>query len=193
MRKNIIILGTSRSGKTKLAVKISRELNYNIIGTDSLVSAFENTYPNMGISHKIRDGSSTRNLEPFLTNYIKSLNSSFNRKIGLNFIIEGAYINWEKIHDSYISKNFVLILLGTNYDSAEEYYTNIRKYDTENEWTYYLSDAELLSYCKNLKNENDRLKNIIKNEDIMYYNTAFDREKVFERIILDLKTKIEQF
>lgn len=193
MRKNIIILGTSRSGKTKLAVKISRELNYNIIGTDSLVSAFENTYPNMGISHKIRDGSSTRNLEPFLTNYIKSLNSSFNRKIGLNFIIEGAYINWEKIHDSYISKNFVLILLGTNYDSAEEYYTNIRKYDTENEWTYYLSDEELLSYCKNLKNENDRLKNIIKNEDIMYYNTAFDREKVFERIILDLKPKIEQF
>lgn len=190
MRKNIIILGTSRSGKTKLAVKISRELNYNIIGTDSLVSAFENTYPNMGISHKIRDGSSTRNLEPFLTNYIKSLNSSFNRKIGLNFIIEGAYINWEKIYDSYISKNFVLILLGTNYDSAEEYYTNIRKYDTENEWTYYLSDAELLSYCKNLKNENDRLKNIIKNENVMYYNTAFDREKVFEHIILDLKNNV---
>lgn len=72
--KNIIIFGTSRSGKTQLAKLLSTKLNYSIVMVDSLVSAFQNSMPELEINHTNRDGKSINNLEPFLLAYIKSIN-----------------------------------------------------------------------------------------------------------------------
>lgn len=50
--KNIIIFGTSRSGKTQLAKLLSTKLNYSIVMVDSLVSAFQNSMPELEINQQ---------------------------------------------------------------------------------------------------------------------------------------------
>ena len=49
--KNIIILGTARSGKTTLANMLHKEYNYSIVSIDSFVSALRDGFPNLGIAH----------------------------------------------------------------------------------------------------------------------------------------------
>lgn len=64
--KNIILMGTSRAGKTSLAIELSKKLGYNFISIDSLVYAFGEVYPELGINHSNRDGTSVKNLSKFL-------------------------------------------------------------------------------------------------------------------------------
>jgi adenylate kinase family enzyme len=37
MKRNILIFGTGRVGKTTLAKKLNEELNYSVIGTDDII------------------------------------------------------------------------------------------------------------------------------------------------------------
>jgi len=49
MKKNVLIFGSSRAGKTTLTRKICQELGYNIVGTNSFVDALIQAYPQLGI------------------------------------------------------------------------------------------------------------------------------------------------
>ena len=74
IKKNIVIYGTSRSGKTTLANIIKGEMRYSVISTDNIVSAFQNGMPELEITHHNRDGKSVKNLQNFLEAYMHSLN-----------------------------------------------------------------------------------------------------------------------
>ena len=89
--KNIILMGTSRAGKTSLATEISKKLGYNIVSLDSLVSAFGKVYPELGINHANRDGTAVKNLSKFLWAYIKNLVYFQN----VNYVFEGAYFDMD--------------------------------------------------------------------------------------------------
>ena len=92
--KNIILMGTSRAGKTSLAIELSKKLGYNFISIDSLVYAFGEVYPELGINHSNRDGTSVKNLSKFLWAYIKNLAYFENA----NYVFEGAYFDVEDIN-----------------------------------------------------------------------------------------------
>jgi len=129
VKKNIIISGTSRSGKTTLAIKISKKFNYSVVGLDPIVSAFEQSFPQLGITHSNRDGTSVKNLELFLFNYMAINGSSNKAKRGLNFIYEGSYFDWEKLIQERIRKKYIVIFLGCNYSTEDEYFHKIRQND----------------------------------------------------------------
>lgn len=190
--KNIIIFGSSRSGKTELAKRLSKELNYSIIMVDSLVSAFQNSMPELEINHSNRDGKSIKNLEPFLLAYLKSINKIDKKARNINYVIEGSYFDFDKVIE--LSDKFVVIILLNQLDSPKEYYDMLKKYDKPHDWTYNLSDEELLEYCKNLYSHNQYLIKKCNEKDIKYYNTAIDRDKIFDKILLDTKENLnDQF
>ena len=192
IKKNIIILGTSRSGKTNLAVKMAKKLNYSIISTDPIVTAFEKTFPSLNINHDNRDGQSVNNLEEYLLNYMKSTGGSSKALKGLNYIYEGAYFNLQTLLKKEIQEKYIIIALCCTYDSPSEYYKQIRKHDFVDDWTKYVSDDELQVYCENIYKNNIYIKNFCQEHKITFFETSLHREKVFKKIIKYAKKRVHK-
>lgn len=187
MRNNILIFGSSRSGKTMLAKKINKKFNFNIIMTDSVVSAFEKGMPNLNINHTNMDRETLVTLKPFLDAYIKSLNNYNNRQRDINFVIEGSYLDLESYKDY---SKFCRVVLVNSLPTYMDYYNQLKKYDKEYDWTSQISDEDLLEYCKNLKKDNDRIIKYCKENNIRYFDTSSNRESVLDSIVNELSDNI---
>ncbi len=68
MYKNILIIGTARSGKTTLAKKLAKEKGYSLISIEDIVSGLE-AYPELQIHHDGDVFDTARRLAPFLIKY----------------------------------------------------------------------------------------------------------------------------
>ncbi len=188
MKKNILLYGSSRSGKTTLSKLLNKKFNYNVIALDSFVSAFSRAIPQLDINHNRADGVVVNNLKPFLWEYINTINKSNNKKRDIFYCVEGAYYD---INDLYSNKdNFIIVILAENLDSPKQYFDKMRKFDKEYDWTYKLSDEDLMNYANNLYKDNNRIIQFCKNNNMKYYDTSKNREDVFNQILQDLEYEI---
>jgi NADPH-dependent 7-cyano-7-deazaguanine reductase QueF len=67
----------------------------------------------------------------------------------------------------------------------------MKKYDTEDDWTYWVKDDELMSDAKYIINKNRIFNEKFKKYGIKSYETSQNREQVFNEIISDLKETLE--
>lgn len=185
LKKNIIILGPGRSGKTSLANLICKKMGYNIVKVDDLVCAFERVYPSTNISHSIDRQIASKAFYPFLQELLIEYNRSHNVKNNLNYVIEGTYIDLESLVSHPKLDNF--IVLGLHYSSLteEEIFDNIRKYELPQDWTYHLTDEQVRAKVKKLKKENDEYKQLFDLYGIVNYDTSDNRNAVFNEIMSD--------
>lgn len=188
MDKNILIIGAARSGKTTLARNISKKYNYNLISLDDIISGFEGI-PNSNIKHDGNEIETSKNFSKFLKVYLKELSEGPNYYNNCKFVIEGTHIDFEEIIP-YINNNlkdkYEIIGLTYNNISEKELYENIKKYDTEDDWTYYNSDEELLGNVKYFLERNKFFNDKFKKYNIKTYDTSFDRNNIINKVINDL-------
>ena len=109
MKRNIVIFGSSRSGKTTLAKRLSKELNYSYLSMDRIVTGFQFGMPELNINHDDRSGNVVKILSPFLLNFIKSLDSNSLKKDDIYYVIEGAYLDIEEFIEFFKKRNILLI------------------------------------------------------------------------------------
>ena len=204
--KNIIIAGAGRAGKSTLARKISEELNYFVINNDKLISTFGEAYPHLGI--RIGNGEkNTENIAPFLGHFLGMFSSADGRGLlpyshgavkGNRFVMEGGYFNFEEIFPilktygiEELKENFILIGLVQNKKTAEEFFDDLRKYDTEDEWTYGINDDELRELINQdfIPSNQSMTEHLVK-YGFTIYDTSEEREQVFNQIIKDIKSKL---
>lgn len=183
MKRNLIIFGSSRSGKTTLAKKIAKEFNFNYIAVDRIVTGFQYGMPELGISHEDRTGKTVELLSPFLLNFIKSLDSSNLKQDDIFYVFEGAYFNIEECFQFFRKRNILIIILLQTELNEYELFNNIRKYDCESEWTAKMSDVDLIDYCKNVVEFNKYIKNICEQHNFKYYDTSFNRDVIIDKVI----------
>ena len=190
IRKNIIIYGCSRSGKSTLARKISHKFNYNMISLDSIITAFQFGMPELNINHNRRNSQLLDEVSGFITSYIRSLNHITKRTIDINYVIEGCYLDMDRFLAQFNKDKFIIIILG--YDGTpQQLYNDIRTNDTENDWTNSLSNSELLDYCELVINNSKQIKKYCKKNNLDYYDMSGDRtEKIF-KIIDEIRIKNE--
>ena len=123
MKKNILIIGAARSGKTTLAKKLSKEKGYNLISIDNIVSGFE-AYPELEIKHDGNDSLTSSNLAPFLIKLFTELSEGSAFYDDVKFVIEGTHIDFEKImpflqNDKYREKYAVYYYNSWQNDNHE--------------------------------------------------------------------------
>jgi hypothetical protein len=191
LKKNILISGAGRAGKTTLAKKISDELNYFAISTDELITMFVRAYPHLGIDYADYKQTAA-NLAPFLGHYLGVLT----HKHGNKFVIEG-YFDFDKIlpilelyEKNDLNEHFLHIGLIYPNQTTEGLFNDIRKYDTEDDWTYNISDDELknhvnisIEYSKNFRDEFQMYAPVI-------YDVSSNREQVLDKIVNDIKAML---
>lgn len=203
--KNIIIVGSSRAGKTTLAKKINEELNSFVISLDKLVANFQGAYPQLDIRLNWDREKTTEHLAPFLGHFLGAFSSGQGSTYELNlqahavkgnrFVLEGGYFHFEKISSvlktygiKELKDHFLLIGLVQNEKTADEFIRDFKKYDTKDDWTYGLSDDELRRY---VNQDAIPFTQTITEDLIKYgfrvYDTSENREQVLSKIIEDIK------
>ena len=191
--KNILILGPSRAGKTTLTKKLNDELKYSIVNFDNLVHAFENSFPQLGICFGEEGINTAANMAMFLTHYLRALSWRSNQKNGIKFAAEGGYFDFDnimqKMNEYEMTKDFIFIGLVYNNKTAEEFYNDIRKNDTTDDWSYNCDD-DTLKKCAEIFVEDSKLMyEKFKEHNFMIYDVSENREHVLSKIINDVKLK----
>ncbi len=204
--KNIIIAGPSRAGKTTLAKRLSEELGFFVISLDKLVATFEGAYPQLDIRLNWDREKTTENLAPFLGHFLGAFSSDTGSAYGLNlpahavkgnrFVLEGGYFNFDKITPilkmygiDELKDRFILIGLVQNKKTADEFFNDFRKYDTEDDWTYALNDENLRGVGEEAVTFSRTMTDHLVKHGFTIYDTSTKREQVFDNIIDDIKSK----
>ena len=186
MKKNILIIGAARSGKTTLAKKFVKEKGYSLVSIDNIVSGFE-AYPEIGICHNGNDIKVSSKLAPFLIKYFIELSEGNTFYDGINTVIEGTHIDFEQImtflQSEKYKEKYDVIGLTYNYINKDELYNSIKKYDTEDDWTFWCNDDELKGNVEYFLERNKFFDEMFKKYNITTYDTSFDREAVLSSII----------
>jgi hypothetical protein len=202
--KNIIIAGCGRNGKTTLARRINEELNYFVISLDKLMTAFGKAYPQLDIRIAWDYEKTTANIAPFLGHYLGMLSSGQGYADDLNlrthavkgnrFVLEGGHYDFEIISSilklygiEELKNSFILIGLVQNKKKEDEYFNDLRKYDTEDEWTFSFDDDELRKFSKMSVDWNREMTDYLLKYGFTIYDTSTDREQVFNQIMKDIE------
>ena len=204
--KNIIIAGPSRAGKSTLAKKINEELNYFVINLDKLVATFQGAYPQLDIRLNWNREKTTDNLAPFLGHFLGMFSSVDGRGLlpyshgavkGNRFVLEGGYLNFDKILPilktygiEELKDNFLLIGLVQNKKTVDEFVSDFKKYDTEDDWTYNFSDADLREVSEDAISFSRSMSDHLGKYGFTIYDTSMEREQVLDQIVEDIKSKL---
>lgn len=186
MYKNILLIGAPRVGKTTLSRKLNKEFGYNLINLDNIVYSLEQNYPDL-IKESDNDIEKSIKLAPFLITYLNELADGPNFYDGIKYVIEGVTIDFEKIMPVIDKNKYIVIGLTYNLITPEDLYNNMKKYDTEDDWTYYCDDNDLLNNAKLFVESNKYFDNKFKEYNIKSYDINNNREEVINKIIDDLK------
>ena len=187
---NLIILGTSRCGKTMLANMIStRLIGYSKISIDNLKNAFKNVYPELDVGFSKNKGNAK--FENFLEQYYESCIYKDNKN-GSFYIIEGGGISEETIINLAHKQNTRVIFLGKASIDPNEYARQIRQYEFSYDyggWTKRLSDDTLANWCADWVRKSNKYREFCNKQGFEFYDTSENQVEVLERIIYSLKWK----
>jgi hypothetical protein len=197
--KNILIFGPSRAGKTTLAKRLQIEFGFNIVNWDILIHAFARAFPQLEINFD-GDGEKTdKNITPFVAYYLCELarHSNYN-KTGSKFVADmSCYVfdtlfslmEWrlsDMDDDLNLHEEFEFIYLGSS-RTGEELFSDVKRYDTNDDWTYYSSDDELRSWCEAQTGVDPWIDAKMNELKFLRYDVAQGRKQVFDRIVSDLR------
>jgi len=204
--KNIIISGPSRAGKSTLAKKINEELNCFVISVDKLVATFQGAYPQLNIKLNWNRKKTTDNIAPFLGHFLGMFSSSDGRGLlpyshgtlkGNRFVLEGGYFNFEKILPilktygiEELRDSFLLIGLVQNNKTVDEFVSDFKKYDTEDDWTYIFNDDDLREVSEDAILFSRSMSDHLVKYGFAIYDTSMEREQVLDQIVEDIKSKL---
>ena len=204
--KNIIIAGSPRAGKSTLARKINEELNYFVISIDKLVATFQGAYPQLDIRLNWNREKTTDNIAPFLGHFLGTFSSANGRGLlpyshgavhGNKFVLEGGYVNFEKILPilkTYgiedLKNNFFCIGLVQNKKAVDDFILDFKKYDTEDDWTYGFDDNDLREIAEDAISSGRFMSDYLVKYGFAMYDTSTERERVLDQIVEDIKLKL---
>lgn len=186
--KNIAIFGSSRSGKSTLSKMISKKYpNYHIIIGDDIRWAFQEILPNNNINSTGGIGM----IEDF-PNFLSCLfYKSIKRNKGIfNYIVETCDMTPQKAYELFNKEDTILLFLGTPNQTIEQHFEEIRKYETQRDWTYDQSDEHMLEHSKHWIAKSKEYEKECKKLNIWYVDTSFNRTKILENTFHMLEQKI---
>lgn len=184
--KNILIIGPARSGKTTLSRRISKKLGYSIVNLDDIICSFEEAFPQLEIRHDYNDIKVATRFAPFLIRYLKELSEGPNFYNGSKYVIEGVSIDFEKVIPMIDKEKYIIIGLTYNSITSKEFYLNVKKYDTEADWTYYCSDEELKDNINYFIKSNKYFSEKFKDYKIKTYDVSKNRQLTYNKIVEEL-------
>lgn len=196
--KNIIIAGIPRSGKTTLAKRLFRESkNYNLIQQDIIETATNSMYKN-NFAKKESDGSrmvvsiNISEANSIASELLRNIyNDSINDDKNIGTILDTFDFSMEELKE-YMDKGDIIIVLGCSELTKEQFFSNVRKYDTPNDRTYYLGNhslsMELEYYVEKTKEDKIKCQDL----GLTYIDTSNNRDTQLDKAFEIVKEKLKE-
>ena len=159
--KNIINMGAARAGKTTLAKMLHRKYNYSIISHSNTENKF-------------------KLLPKFIFSYMNKIINEYPEE---RFILEGWHVFPKDVIEIFSDMDVKIICLGYTKITCDEALNEIRKNETKNSYTIKMTDNKVKDLILNHINYSEILKNQCEENNIKYYDTSFDRKKVWHFIL----------
>jgi len=210
--KNILIMGIGRSGKTTLSNMIKNKYNsFNLIHSDCIKwgiiraegkekyyeenvdeqkewehsKVFQNIILEFFNSSIRNDGGALGYLNG------KNLTERNNSGIGsFGYILESGQLEPKCVSKKINFKNTIVICLGLGTLTKQDIFDLCRKNDTEMDWSYQTSDADLRKHIDKWYEMNEQLKIECPKYGIEYIDTSKNRKEVLNKILEDISNKI---
>ncbi len=172
------------------------------------MTVFDRAYPQLNIRIAWDYDKATANIAPFLGHFLGIFSSNHGMADDLNlrkhavkgnrFVLEGGHFDFEKIMPilkmygiEELKDNFILIGLVQNKKTVDEFFNDFRKYDTEDEWTDSFNDNELRELIsQDFIPSNQFMADHLMKYGFTIYDTSRERERVFDKIAEDIKSKL---
>lgn len=174
-----IISGTSRTGKTMLAKKISSEKGISYFSLDWLVMGFTNGIPELGIHDLLfPDDIAIRSWNYFEAMFESMLYSE------VDYIIEGEAILPELLVKLIIKhpKNIRVCFLGYTDIDVDKKVQDIKNYsETKGDWLNEKSDEYIIDHVNNMIEHSKKIKKSCKKTGLTYFDTSNSFPKVLKK------------
>ena len=192
MKNNVIIAGVPRAGKSTISHIISKKFGYQHISMDAINAGLELVFPELGINTYAHMSSMDilHNISGKTAPFIRAMMDSgeydeFDRGMVLDIyqLLPDDYIR----HLSYAKCEIYYLI--TSDVTPEERFLIQKTYDTEKDYTFYKTDEEIREGCEYIMEQSKLMKEQCEKHGLPYYETAKDREKVFEVFLWHLSDK----
>lgn len=166
--KNIFIGGVAKSGKSRLAVELSKKYGINHIPLDYFTSSFKHNFPELGItSNVIIDKESSKLLSLFLSRFIEIVQLQDDEY----FILDSAHILPDDIIKYLNPDKWDIYYLGYPNITPEEKLEEVRKYNLGG-WLSKRTEDELIKTFDELINISGNIEKSCKINDIRFIDTS---------------------
>lgn len=188
MMKNVIIFGEPRSGKSTLANMIVDKFNYQVIHVDAIRDTFKTIYPELNIAPDI--AINNKKFQLFIQEYLNR-NTKKEERNKYGYVVEGCETSVENCNRLFNTDENIIYYLAPADITPEEFFNNIRINDTENDWTFKLTDEELMQKVKSLITKGKTLKKECEKYNINFVDTSHNRKEKLDTILRNIELEIK--
>lgn len=181
--KNILIIGVAKSGKSTLGKMISNNTNYNKIPVDYFTSSLKYNFPELNISSNVVIEEETSIKLSLLLSRVLSLIDTTDEK----YIIDSAHIMPKDIMPYIDQDKWKVICLGYPNEECNKKIKDIRKYETQNDWTYNNDDKKLLYKIEKLIKISKIMEHQCQKLNIDFIDTSHNVMKAIQKIYNNLE------
>lgn len=183
VNKHLIVGGIVRSGKTMFCKKLVKTFTVCYIPVDSVVSAFQNTFPKSNIRHSgISYEARCANLAPFLFEFLDQIKY----KRDFTYVVDSYHISPRDAAARVDFKSFQVLFFGYPNITVNEKYKYIKQHAKQHGcWTqtcYPVAD-ELKRAIEISIMKSRRLQEECDKYDLTFVDTSYDFQGTIGRLV----------
>lgn len=175
--KNLLILGSARSGKSTFARMVHQKTGHNIVAIDALVTAFQTNFPEIGIKHQ---GICNKLISPFVASYVHGL---LETNPDCRFVVEGWHMHPDSAVKLINMDLFDIVVLGYPKLTPEEAFAFVRRTEKPTDYTINMSDAHLLDLLSRHIAHSKQFQNDCSELGLNFVDTSYNRQEVLENLL----------
>ena len=194
MKRNIIVAGVPRAGKSTLSHMLTKH-GFTHVSMDSIIAGFERVFPETGINTYAGMSSldTLNTISEKIAPFIYAMMGSgeygehgFGAVFDVYQLLPHDYVKHIKPQigeveiDSYDVK---IVYLGSSDVTPDERFVIQKKFDTERDYTFYKTDEELREGADYIVEQSKLIKSQCEQYGLPYYDTSYNRFETFNGII----------
>ena len=194
VKNNIIVAGVPRAGKSTISNILSRKFGYQHVSMDSIIAGLETVFPELCIKWWPSSNDESENIERFynasekVSKFIKAMIESGEYDEFEPGMVVDIYQLLPEHYIKYLyNKNCQIAYFITSDITPKERFDIHRTYDTEKHYTFDFTDEEMMSHCTFVIERSKFLKDQCIKYGLPFYETAKNREIIFEKYIKSLE------
>ena len=194
MKRNIIVAGVPRAGKSTLSNMLAKH-GYIHVSMDSVIAGFEQVFPELGIDSYGYDSSleALTNISAKIAPFINAMMGSgeygehgYGAVFDVYQLLPCDYVKHIRPRTSEInidSYDVKIVYLGSSDVTPDERFVIQKQYDTENDYTFYKTDEELREGADYIVEQSIMITKQCEKYGLPYYDTSYFRLETFNKII----------